>query len=147
MKTKRDEEKEIMRMDIFVAKAECKWHAGEERLPHILDRIPQERVNRILESAGSYPALNRQLMKNIDRIIIEPREIALDRTRITKAKTPSGEENDVFEGELFFVIKIPSSFRIDPQELLENMNVLFSVNCRHSSTKLTIIKYLGTNTM
>lgn len=147
MKTRRDEERERMRMDIFVAKAECKWHAGEETLPHILDQIPQERVNRILESAGSHPALNSQLMKNIDKIIIEPREVALDRTRIRKAKTPSGEENDVFEGELFFVIKIPSSFRIDPQELLENMNVLFSVNCRHSSTKLTILKYLGTNMM
>lgn len=145
LKTQSEESRERNRTDIFVARAECKWYSGEEKLPHMLDQIPQEKIDKTLESAGGYPALNRQLVENIDQVKIEPRELALDKTKITKAATPDGEEHDVFEGELFFIIKIPSFFRIDSEELLENMNVLFSINCKYSMTKLTVVKYLGTN--
>lgn len=142
---KRGEKDKNTRTDIFVVKAECKWHAGEETLPHMLNHIRREQIRKILESADRYPALNKQLVKNIDQVRIEPREVALDKARITKVTTPDGEAHDVFEGELFFVVRVPSFFKIDSQELLENLNVLFSVNCRHSSTKLTVIKYLGAN--
>lgn len=138
--------KESMRKDVFIAKAECKWHAGQETLPHSLDQIPQEQINKILESADKYPTLNRKFIENIDLVTIEPNEIALDKNKITKEPTSNGETHEVFEGELFFVIKVPSSFKMDSEELLENINVLLRVSSKFSSTKLIAIEYLGTNT-
>jgi len=138
-------EKERMMVEVFIARAECKWYSGEEKLPHILGHIPRKRVKKILKSTDKYPALNRRFIKNVDRVIIEPHEVSLDKDEIRKETASNGKEREVFEGELFFVIKVPSYLKIDAEELLENLNVLLSVNSKHSSTKLVAIKYLGTD--
>jgi len=107
--------------------------------------MAKRRVKKILKSESENPALNRKFMKNIDKITIEPHEVELDKDKIKEGATPDGETHQVFEGELFFIIKVPSSLKIDPEELLENVNLLLSVNSEYSSTKLELIKYLGTN--
>jgi len=103
-------------------------------------------VKKILKSESENPALNRKFMKNIDKVTIEPHEVELDKNKIKEGATPDDETHQVFEGELFFVIKVPSSLRIDPEELLDNVNLLLSVNSEYSLTKLKAIKYLGINT-
>lgn len=132
-----------MGTDIFVARANCRWYTGEETLPHSLDRIPKERVDIF---SGQHPEVNKKFIQNIDRIMIEPQEVALDKDEIKRERSSKGEEREVFEGELFFVIRVPTSLEMDPQEVLENVNVLLSVSSKHSSTKLTAIRFLGTNT-
>lgn len=134
-----------MKTDIFIARAECKWYTGEKTLPHNIGEMAKRRVKKILKSESENPALNRKFMKNIDKITIEPHEVELDKDKIKEGATPDGETHQVFEGELFFIIKVPSSLKIDPEELLENVNLLLSVNSEYSSTKLELIKYLGTN--
>jgi hypothetical protein len=89
--------------------------------------------------------LNKRFIKNADRVIIEPYEVALDKDEIRKETTSKGEKHEVFEGELYFVIRVPSNLKMDSQELLENLNVLLSVNSKYSSTKLVAVKYLGTD--
>lgn len=138
-------EKERMTVEVFIARAECKWYSGEEKLPHILDHIPRKKLKKILESADKYPALNRRFIKNVDQVIIEPHEVSLDKDEIRKETASDGNEREVFEGELFFVVKVPSDLKIDAEELLENLNVLLSVNSKHNSTKLVAIKHLGTD--
>lgn len=138
-------EKERMTVEVFIARAECKWYSGEEELPHILGHIPRKRVKKILKSADKYSVLNRRFIKNVDRVIIEPHEVSLDKDEIRKETASDGNEREVFEGELFFVVKVPSDLKIDAEELLENLNVLLSVNSKHNSTKLVAIKYLGTD--
>lgn len=134
-----------MKTDIFIARAECKWYTGEKTLPHNISEMAKRRVKKILKSESENPALNRKFMKNIDKVTIEPHEVELDKDKIKEGATPDGETHQVFEGELFFIIKVPSSLKIDPEELLENVNLLLSVNSEYSSTKLEVIKYLGTN--
>jgi len=107
--------------------------------------MAKRRVKKILKSESENPALNRKFMKNIDKVTIEPHEVELDKDKIKEGTTPDGETHQVFEGELFFVIKVPSSLKIDPEELLKNVNLLLSINSEYSSTKLEVIKYLGTN--
>jgi hypothetical protein len=138
-------EKERMTVEVFIARAECKWYSGEEELPHILGHIPRKRVKKILKSADKYPALSRRFIKNVDRVIIEPHEVSLDKDEIRKETASDGNEREVFEGELFFVVKVPSDLKMDAEELLENLNVLLRVNSKHNSTKLVAIKYLGTD--
>jgi hypothetical protein len=142
-----EQRRETMRMDVFIAKAECKWYAGEETLPHSLDRIRQEQITKVLESSDKYPQLDRRFAENKNLATIEPHEVVLDKDKITKEPTPDGKVHELFEGELIFVIKVPSSYKMDSQQLLKNMNVLFSIACEYSSTKLIDVKYLGTNTM
>jgi len=134
-----------LKTDIFIARAECKWYTGEKTLPHNISEMAKRRVKKILKSESENPALNRKFMKNIDKVTIEPHEVELDKDKIKEGATPDGETHQVFEGELFFIIKVPSSLKIDPEELLENVNLLLSVNSEYSSTKLEVIKYLGTN--
>lgn len=135
-----------MKTDIFIARAECKWYTGEKTLPHNIGEMSKRRVKKILKSESENPALNRKFMKNIDKVTIEPHEVELDKNKIKEGATPDDETHQVFEGELFFVIKVPSSLRIDPEELLDNVNLLLSVNSEYSLTKLKAIKYLGINT-
>lgn len=138
-------EKERMTVEVFIARAECKWYSGEEKLPHILGHIPRKKVKKILKSADKYPLLNRRFIKNVDRVIIGPHEVSLGKDEIRKETASNGKEREVFEGELFFVIKVPSYLKIDAEELLENLNVLLSVNSKHNSTKLVAVRYLGTD--
>jgi hypothetical protein len=138
-------EKERMTVEVFIARAECKWYAGEEKLPHILGHISRKRVKKILASTDKYSALNRRFIKNVDRVKIEPYEVALDKDEIRKETASNGEKHEVFEGELYFVIKVPSNLKMDSEELLENLNVVLSVNSKYSSTKLVAVKYLGTD--
>lgn len=135
-----------MKTDIFIARAECKWYTGEKTLPHNIGRIPKTRVKKILKSESENPALNTKFMKNIHKVTIEPHEAQLDKDKIRAGTTPDGETHQVFEGELFLVIRVPSSLRMNPVKLLENVNLLLSANSEYSSTKLEAIKYLGTNT-
>lgn len=138
-------ERRRVRTDIFVARADCKWYTGEKKLPHNIGQLPKRRLNKILKSESEYPALNRKFIKNIGQVMIEPHEVKLDKDKIKNETTPDGETHEVFEGELFFIIKVPSSLKMDPDELLENVNVLLSINSKYSSTKVEAIKYLGTN--
>lgn len=135
----------MLKTDIFIARAACKWYTGETTLPHNIAQIAKKRVKKILKSESKNPAVNRKFMKNVDQVTIEPHEVELDKDKIKEGKTPNGETHQVFEGELFFIIKVPSSLKIDPEELLQNVNLLLRVNSEYSSTKLEAIKYLGTN--
>lgn len=146
MPNNRNGETGTSRTDIFIARAECKWYTGEKTLPHNIGQISKRRVNKILKSENESPALNRKFMENIGQIMIEPHEVELDTDKIKEEKTSNGKIHQVFEGELFFIIKVPSSLEMDSDELLENVNVLLGVNSKYSSTKLEAIKYLGTNT-
>ncbi len=138
-------EKERMTVEVFIARAECKWYTGEETLPHILAHIPWKRVEKILKSADKYPALNRRFILNINHVVIEPHEVALDKDDIRTETASNGKKREVFEGELYFVIKVPSYLKMGSEELLENLNVLLRVNSKYSSTKLVAVKYLGTD--
>jgi hypothetical protein len=135
-----------LKTDIFIARAECKWYTGEKTLPYNIGEMSKRRVKKILKSESENPVLNRKFMKNIDKVTIEPHEVELDKDKIKEGATLDDETHQVFEGELFFVIKVPSSLKIDPEELLENVNLLLSANSEYSFTKLKAIKYLGINT-
>jgi len=139
-----------MEIDVFLMCAYVKLYACEVNSDGYLEIDAEETAPaKLLEVADKFPNMNVKLLENYDLVDFEPHDVYFNTKdgKVWKEKTSDGHIQEVYEGNINMIVKVPSSWKIDAQELIENLTVLLDYFGKYSSIKIVSMKRLGKNTL